>query len=182
MQNPPPPPPPPYGGGQPPMVPPPPPPGPQGQPIPPIPPMAYGGGGAVAIPGNLASPWLRIVGGLIDVVILGVVVGILEAITRGSHGISGLIGLVVALGYLGYFWNARGQSIGMMVFNFRVREERTGQNPQVGQALLRAFLWWLELVLTPVCLIGFVGWGWQLWDARHQALHDKVAGTIVTVG
>ena len=129
---------------------------------------------------NLASPGPRIVGGLIDVVILAVIVGIVSAITRGNYKISGTAGLLVTLGYLAYFWNSRGQSIGMMVFGFRVRDQLTGQYPDVGKSILRAFIWWLELVLTPVCLIGFVGWGWQLWDSQRQAIHDKVAGTVVS--
>ena len=129
---------------------------------------------------NLASPGLRIVGGLIDVVLLAVIVGVVSALSRGNYGISGSVGLLVTLAYLAYFWSSRGQSVGMMVFGFRVRDRLTGQYPDVGRSLLRAFMWWLELVLTPVCLIGFVGWGWQLWDSQRQAIHDKVARTIVT--
>src|SRR5438445_8141762 len=70
MQSPPPPPPP--SGG---MMPPPPPPG-GGYMQPPM-----GGGGAMAA-GNLASPGLRIVGGLIDVVILIVINAIIGAILK----------------------------------------------------------------------------------------------------
>ena len=44
-----------------------------------------GGGGAMAVPGNLASPGMRIVGGLIDVVILIVVNGIISAILQKRH-------------------------------------------------------------------------------------------------
>lgn len=153
--------------------PPPPPMIPPGQP-----PVGYGAAGMV--PGHLASPGLRIVGGLIDAVVLGVIVLLIDAVSRGSHGLAGLLGLLVSLGYLGYFWNTRGQSLGMMVFGFRVRDYRTGQYPTVGQSLVRALVWWLELVTTPCCLIGFLGWGWQLWDSRYQALHDKAAATIVT--
>ena len=58
MQNPPPPPPPSYG------QPPPPPPSGGGPPMMPPP----GGGYAMATPGNLASPGMRIVGGLIELV------------------------------------------------------------------------------------------------------------------
>ena len=133
----------------------------------------------MAVPGNLASPGLRIVGGLIDVVILAIVIGIVEGITRGGHGASGLIGLAVALGYFGYFWSSRGQTIGMMVFGFRVRDIQTGQYPSVGKAVLRGFIWWLEVGFT-ICIIGAIGWLWQLWDPQRQAIHDKVAGTIVT--
>ncbi len=141
--------------------------------------MPYGGTPSMA-PGTLASPWLRIVGGLIDLVILEVVVVVIDTATRGSHGISSVLGLVITVAYLAFMWNSRGQSIGMMVFGFKVRDAYTGQFPRVGSAIARAFIWWLEFVLTFACLLGFIGWGWQLWDSRHQALHDKVAGTLVT--
>jgi len=134
----------------------------------------------MAIPGNLADPWLRIVGGLIDVVIVAVLAGIVDGVTRGNHGIAGLFGLVVTVGYLAFFWNTRGQSVGMMLFGFKVRDASTGQYPHVGPSIIRAFMWWLELIFTCPCLIGFIGWGWQLWDPRHQAVHDKIAGTVVT--
>jgi uncharacterized RDD family membrane protein YckC len=167
MQNPPPPPPPP-SGGQPPMPPP-------GQP-----PMMPPGGGPMAVPsGNLASPGLRIVGGLIDVVILFVVTGIFDVVTRDTRALSGLIGLAIILGYFGYFLSTRGQTVGMMVFGFKVRDINTGQFPDVGKSVLRGFIWWLEVIFT-LCIFGAIGWLWMLWDPQKQAIHDKVAGTIVT--
>ncbi len=166
MQSPPPPP----SGGM--MPPPPPPPGGYMQP-----PM--GGGGAMAA-GNLASPGLRIVGGLIDVVILIVVNGIIGAILKDVRGLAGIINLIVDVAYFAYFWSSRGQSIGMMPFGFKVRDMATGQFPTLGKAALRGFIWTLEVGFT-ICIIGAVGWLWQLWDPQKQAIHDKVAGTIVTV-
>ncbi len=168
------------------MAPPPPPGG--YQPPPPLgapgqPPMMPGAApGPMAVPGNLASAGLRIVGGLIDVILLAVAFGILDAIFRGAgnHSGAGLINLILVLAYFGYFWSTRGQSIGMMVFGFKVRDAATGQFPSVGKAVLRGFIWWLEVALT-FCLIGAIGWLWQLWDPQRQAIHDKVAGTIVTV-
>src|SRR3977135_928303 len=77
MQNPPPPPDPPIGG-QPPMMPPPPPPPGAGQP----PLMPPGGGYAMVAHGNLASHGMRIVGGLIDVVILIIVNSIIGLILQ----------------------------------------------------------------------------------------------------
>lgn len=174
MQNPPPPPPP--SGGA-----PPPPPPPYGQPAMPPggqPPMMQPAG-AIAAPGDLADPWLRIVGGLIDVVILIVINGAISAALQKATSVAGLINLIIDLGYFGYFLSQRGQTIGMMVFGFKVRDQATGQFPSVGKAVLRGFIWNLEVGLT-VCLVGIVGWAWQLWDPRRQAIHDKVAGTIVT--
>ncbi len=151
---------------------------PPGQP--PAMPPSYGG--AMAAPAsNLASPGLRIVGGLIDVIILLVVFAIVDAIFKGAgnNSLAGLINLILTLGYFGYFWSTRGQTVGMMVFGFRVRDKVTGQFPSTGKAVLRGFIWWLEVAFT-ICIIGAIGWLWQLWDPEKQAIHDKVAGTIVT--
>lgn len=130
--------------------------------------------------GNLASPGLRIVGGLIDVVILIVINGVIGAILKDVRGVAGLINLIVDVAYFAYFWSSRGQSIGMMPFGFKVRDMATGQFPTLGKAALRGFIWTLEVGFT-ICIIGAIGWLWQLWDPQKQAIHDKVAGTIVTV-
>jgi len=149
---------------------------PPGQP----PMMPPGAGGAMAMPGNLASPGLRIVGGLIDVVILIVINGIIGAVLQKATGLAGIINLIVDVAYFAYFWSSRGQSIGMMVFGFKVRDQATGQYPEIGKAALRGFIWVLEVGFT-ICIIGAIGWLWQLWDPQRQAIHDKVAGTIVTI-
>ena len=141
--------------------------------------MPSGGGAAMAVPGNLASPGMRIVGGLIDTVILLVVLGIVDAIFRGSYALASGVNIVLAIAYFAYFWSSRGASIGMMPFGFKVRDMQTGQYPTMGKAALRGFIWWLEVGFT-ICIIGAIGWLWQLWDPQKQAIHDKVAGTIVT--
>jgi uncharacterized RDD family membrane protein YckC len=143
-------------------------------------PSGGGGGYMAASPGNLASPGMRIVGGLIDVVILIVINGIIGEVLRNATSLAGLINLVIDVAYFGYFWSSRGQSIGMMPFGFKVRDQSTGQFPTMGKAALRGFIWVLEVGFT-VCIIGAIGWLWQLWDPQKQAIHDKVAGTIVTV-
>lgn len=150
---------------------------PPGQP--PAMPPSYGAPMA-AVASNLASPGLRIVGGLIDVILLGIVVGIVNRIVNDTHGyISGAVGIVIYIGYFAYFLSQRGQTIGMMAFGFRVRDKATGQYPDVAKSALRGFIWYLEVLLT-FCIIGAIGWLWQLWDPQKQAIHDKVAGTIVT--
>jgi uncharacterized RDD family membrane protein YckC len=152
--------------------------------------MPPGGGHAMAAPGNLASPGMRIVGGLIDVVILVVINGIIGIIfisvgdawphlPAGSVGLAGVLNVVLDLAYFAYFWSSRGASIGMMPFGFKVRDVATGQYPTMGKAALRGFIWTLEVGFT-ICIIGAIGWLWQLWDPQKQAIHDKIAGTIVT--
>jgi uncharacterized RDD family membrane protein YckC len=142
-------------------------------------PPGGGGGYAIAPAGNLASPGMRIVGGLIDVVILIVINGIIGAILQKASGLAGIIDLVIDVAYFGYFWSSRGASIGMMPFGFKVRDMATGQYPTMGKAALRGFIWTIEVGLT-FCIIGAIGWLWQLWDPQKQAIHDKIAGTIVT--
>ena len=152
--------------------------------------MPPGGGYAMAAPGNPASPGMRIVGGLIDVVILVVINGIIgiifisagDAGLPGFHGVvgqAGVVSVVIDLAYFAYFWSKRGASIGMMPFGFKVRDMATGQYPTMGKAALRGLIWALEVGFT-FCIIGAIGWLWQLWDPKKQAIHDKIAGTIVT--
>jgi uncharacterized RDD family membrane protein YckC len=141
--------------------------------------MSGGGAGAMALPGNLASPGLRVVQGLIDLIVLGVINGIIGAIFQKATGVAGFIDLIIDLAYLGYFLSQRGQSIGMMVFGFHVRSVQTGQFPDVGRSVLRGFIWHLEIAFT-ICIVGLVGWLWMFWDPQKQGWHDKAAGTIVT--
>jgi uncharacterized RDD family membrane protein YckC len=156
--------------------------------------MPPGGGYAMAAPGNLASPGMRIVGGLIDVVILVVINGIIGIIFISAGdawpsffvvipghivGVAGVLSVVIDVAYFAYFWSSRGASIGMMPFGFKVRDVATGQYPTMGKAARRGFIWTLEVGFT-ICIIGAIGWLWQLWDPQKQAIHDKIAGTIVT--
>jgi uncharacterized RDD family membrane protein YckC len=142
--------------------------------------MPPGSGGAMAAPGNLASPGMRIVGGVIDIAILFVINGVIGVILQKLFGLAWIVNLVLDVGYFAYLWSSQGASIGMMPFGFKVRDMATGQYPTMGKAALRGFIWIIEAFGTFVCLIGAIGWGWQLWDAQKQAIHDKVAGTIVT--
>jgi uncharacterized RDD family membrane protein YckC len=134
---------------------------------------------AMPMAGNLASPGLRLVGGLIDFVILLIVNGVIDAIFQKEQTVAGLVNLLIDLGYFGYFLSQRGQTIGQMVFGFHVRDVQTGQNPSVGRAILRGFVWNLEIGFT-ICIVGLVGGLWMFWDPQKQAWHDKAAGTIVT--
>jgi len=134
----------------------------------------------MAAPSNLASPGLRIVGGLIDVIILAVVGGVIGRLISGTIGVLEIfVGLIIYVLYFGFMLSRLGQTVGMMPFGFKVRVKATGQFPDLGKAALRGFVWWLEVLFT-ICIIGAIGWLWQLWDPEKQAIHDKIAGTIVT--
>jgi uncharacterized RDD family membrane protein YckC len=142
-----------------------------------------GGGQAVAAVGNLAGPGLRIVGGLIDAVILVVIYGICAIVfisfAPAPILLAGILSVVIDVAYFAYFWSSGGASIGMLPFGFKVRDVATGQYPTMGKAALRGLIWTLEFGFT-FLIIGAIGWLWQLWDPQKQAIHDKAAGTIVT--
>jgi uncharacterized RDD family membrane protein YckC len=142
------------------------------------------GGSAMAAPSNLASPGTRIVGGLIDVVVLVVIYGAMAIVFISANIqapilLAGIVSLVIDVAYFAYFWSSGGASIGMMPFGFKVRDVATGQYPTMGKAALRGLIWTLEFGFT-IFIIGTIGWLWQLWDPKKQAIHDKIAGTIVT--
>ena len=179
MQNPPPPPPP---SGPPPMQPPPPPPGGY---MPPPPPAPMGGympsSGPTAGYGGF---WIRVVAYIIDIVILGVVGSIVDAIfhanpadaTAGGNGIAGFINLVVDVAYFAGQWTYFGATLGQRVFKLRVVDANTGQPIGIGKALLR----WVGLFVS--FLVCFVGVIWVAFDARKQGWMDKIAGTLVLQG
>jgi uncharacterized RDD family membrane protein YckC len=143
-----------------------------------------GGGQAMAAPGNLANPGMRIVGGTIEVVILVVIYGICAIVFISSSLqapilLAGILSLVIDVVYFAYFWSSGGTSIGMMPFGFKVRAVATGQYPTMGRAALRGLIWTREYGFN-IFIIGAIGWLWQLWDPQKQAIHDKIAATIVT--
>ena len=106
--------------------------------------------------------------------------GVLQASDAATRPARAMAQNLVGMGaYFAYFWTSRGASIGMMLFGFNVRDVATGQYPTMGKAALRGFSWTFEVGFT-ICIIGAIGWLWQLWDSEKQAIHDKVAGTIVT--
>ena len=174
MQNPPPPPP----GNLPPPPPPPggytpPPPAPMGGYMPSSAPVAAYGGF-----------WIRVVAYIIDLVILGVVGGVIDAILRanpsdpssGSNGLASFINLVIDIAYFAGLWTYMGATLGQRVFKLRVVDANTGQPIGFGKALLR----WLGLFVS--FLVCFVGVIWVAFDGRKQGWADKIAGTLVVQG
>ena len=80
----------------------------------------------------------------------------------------GLPALVCVIG-----WSRFGTTPGKLLLELRVVDARTGAHPGVVQALIR-YIGYLVSAL-PLGL-GFL---WAIFDRRHQALHDKLAGTRV---
>jgi uncharacterized RDD family membrane protein YckC len=69
------------------------------------------------------------------------------------------------------FWILAGQTPGKRLMGLVV-VKRDGSRVRLGAALLRWVGYWLSGIL-------FLGYLWVLVDNRRQALHDKLAGTLV---
>lgn len=110
---------------------------------------------AQAGPGAYAGFSARLLGFLIDAVLLGII----------------SLGVVNVVYFVG-LWAWRSQTLGQMVVNVRV-VRLDGSAPDLRTAVLR-FLGYLVCVLT----LG-IGFLLILWDERGRGLHDKMAGTYV---
>jgi uncharacterized RDD family membrane protein YckC len=128
--------------------------------------------------------WIRVIAYIIDIIILGVIGGIIDAIFRvnpsdpnsGSYGIATFINLVIDIAYFAGLWTYMGATLGQRVFKLRVVDANTGQPIGVGKALLR----WVGLFVS--FLVCFVGVIWVAFDGRKQGWMDKLAGTLVLRG
>ena len=71
-----------------------------------------------------------------------------------------------------------GQTLGKKALGMRVVRIADNHPPRLGWSILRYFVFGLEMFLA-IFLVGLIGLLWPFWDDQKQALHDKVAGTIV---
>lgn len=133
---------------------------PQPQQVGPAPGLVYGGF------------WIRLVALIIDWIILIVVNFICSAI-----GISALGGLI-ALVYIVVCWGVLGQTVGMMPFQLRIVRAADGGKLTWGNVAMRIVGWIIEALLC-IVVIGILGFIWAAFDARKQAWHDKIGGTVV---
>ncbi len=66
-----------------------------------------------------------------------------------------------------------GQTIGKKALGIKIVQIKNGATPDLGVATLRLIGYWIS------GLILYLGFLWPLWDDQKQALHDKIAGTLV---
>ena len=121
--------------------------------------------------GPRASFGRRFVAALIDGILLGVVGGILYAI---SHTLGYIVQLLVTIAYLTYFEGSpSGQTVGKKAMGIRVIDFGTGGS--IGHG--RAFVRWIGRYVSAIpCLLGYF---WMLWDKEKQTWHDKFANDVV---
>lgn len=137
---------------------------PQPPPPPPPPPSGPSGPRAEFLP--------RLVGWLIDSVIVSIANRALEALTAAPFALA--LGIVVQFAYAVYFIaGTSGQTPGMRLMGIRAIDATTGGRVDPGKAVVR---WLVSIVSGFVLALGYL---WMLWDREKQTWHDKAAGTYV---
>jgi uncharacterized RDD family membrane protein YckC len=117
-----------------------------------------------AITAPRAGFWIRMGALLIDVVLVGVIVSLLDPADEVW-----LIGLAA---YGALMWKLKGTTIGGLVCGIKV-VRRDGAEINWDTAIVRALGCFLSLVVAG---LGFL---WIVFDEDRQAWHDKIAGTLV---
>jgi uncharacterized RDD family membrane protein YckC len=138
------------------------------------------------VEGELAGWGPRVGAALIDgIIVTAVIVALLLAAASGSGNGAAGAGVVVAY-LLAYLYapltmmrkgEHNGQTFGKQAVGIRVRRD-TGAEMGFWYSALREILV-KGLVGTFTLGIDYL---WPLWDKRNQALHDKVANTVVIEG
>ncbi len=122
---------------------------------------------APVYPSALSFPkagfWERMGAGLLDMVI----VGILGGIVGGPP-----LGFLVALAYFAGFWAWKGTTIGGIILKLQVVRS-DGAPLTFVVALVRGLAAALSIIVL------FLGFLWIAWDTDKQGWHDKIAGTDV---
>ncbi|GAA3489230.1 RDD family protein [Streptomyces cremeus] len=161
----------------------------------------YGGADPLAGMPPLASLGKRFVARLIDMLIVGVPMGLLgipfgsyervtettddfgDTFTQVTSGKSLLWSVVVIAVYLAYdtiLTAKNGQTIGKRVMGLRVAVLNDGRTPTTGVALLRAAVLLVPALVCCYCLWWLVNLVMVAVDKPYrQGLHDKAAKTVV---
>jgi uncharacterized RDD family membrane protein YckC len=118
-----------------------------------------------------ASWGRRVLGYLIDVVLLAVVIEIVRLVGGGL--IVEAVVYVAGLALLGWMNGASGRTPGKRVVGIRVVRDADGRVLGGGLGLVRALCHFLD---TVACLLG---WLWPVWDSKNQTFADKILATVV---
>jgi len=118
--------------------------------------------------------WIRAVAFIIDSLIYGIPLSIIESLLGLNANTRSLINLIVGIGYFVYFWSEAGggQTLGMRIFNLKVVKTDGSLLDYTG-----AFIRSIGLVVAGLAI--FIGVIWAAFDPNKQGWHDKIAGTYV---
>jgi uncharacterized RDD family membrane protein YckC len=145
----------------------------------------------------LARWWQRLLAWLLDAAILGLLTGLVLALTNQLYLSGSLDGLsaerepalavaaalayvlVVPLYFVVFHGGARGATPGKRVVGIRVCDKDTGAPIGVGRAYLRAVVTGALWLLLSSLILPVLDHLWPLWDPHRQAWHDKVVNSVV---
>ena len=114
---------------------------------------------------------IRLMGFIVDFIILGVIGGVIGALLGDpvwGSGISFLIGFSYIVGL-----NANGGTLGKRAVGLRLESAETGEDIGYGMAVVRYIV---AIFSAAVLLIGYF---WMIWDPNNQTWQDKAAQSVV---
>ena len=114
---------------------------------------------------NRAGFWIRMLALLLDLVLVGIVCGIVSLPTH--HAL-----LLILAAYGAVMWKLRGTTIGGIVCGLRIAR-LDGRPIDWPTAVTRALGSFLSFFIVG---LGFI---WVVFDPERQSWHDKIAGTVV---
>lgn len=118
----------------------------------------------------LADVGTRLVALIIDGFILALITGLLF---WGGREAGGFVGFLIGVAYHWFFLTQQnGQTPGKRMMGIRV-VRKDGQPIDAATVIVRYVGYYVNTFILGI------GWLWALWDADHQGIHDKLAGTIV---
>lgn len=130
----------------------------------------------------LASWGQRLGAYLIDEVFIRILAYLAVFALGMSHNVGGrILWLVMAAAYYAVLNGSEmGQTFGKRVFGIQVRDA-TGEGGTIGpgRAAIRFATVGLFRLVPFFGLFTLLSGLWPLWDPRRQALHDKIAGSVV---
>ncbi|NYV76866.1 RDD family protein, partial [Streptomyces sp. UH6] len=141
----------------------------------------------------LADSLRRVLARLVDLVLVGIVVGLLawafdvdeyelsaDRVDAAKFWIRDIIVVVLYVGYDTLMTARNGQTLGKRLFKMRVANLDNGSTPSMTTSLLRAAVLWVPFAFCCACLWLAVAGGWSFFDKPFkQGLHDKAAKTVV---
>ncbi|MFF9041988.1 RDD family protein [Streptomyces sp. NPDC014892] len=157
----------------------------------------YGGGAYPNDPLSgmppLADSGKRVLARIIDMILVGIVVGLLAWAFRisqytvdsddfefGKSFAQEALAAVLYIAYDTYFTVKNGQTLGKKLMKLRVADLNDGSTPSVRTALARAAVLWIPFAFCCACIWTAIAGGWSFFDKPYkQGLHDKAAKTVV---
>ncbi|QQC89521.1 RDD family protein [Streptomyces alfalfae] len=156
-------------------------------------PGGYGGQDPLAGMPPLADSGKRVFARIIDMILVGIVVGLLswafgtseydidpDEVNSGRSFGQSLLAAVLYIAYDTFMISRTGQTLGKKWLGMRVANLNDGATPSMQTALARAAVLWLPFAFCCACIWTAICGGWSFFDKPYkQGLHDKAAKTVV---